>query len=79
MGLGRLLSTPGGLVVVAVAVYLLHSLLWPFKDCPRCRGSKKINAPAGVSYRKCPRCGGSGTETRLGRRLFDFMGRRRRR
>jgi ribosomal protein S27AE len=79
MGLERLLGSPVGLLLVVVTLYLLHSFFWPFKDCPRCGGSKKINSPFGGSYRKCPRCGGSGTKTRRGRRMIGYMGSRRRR
>jgi hypothetical protein len=79
MGLDRVLASPGGILLIVLAVYLLHSLFWPFKDCRRCKGSKKIDAPGGSSYRKCPRCGGSGTQTRVGRRMLGFVGSRRRR
>jgi hypothetical protein len=80
MGLDRVLSNPVAVLLIVAVVYLLHSFLWPLKDCPRCRGSKKINAPGGRSYRRCPRCKGSGTETRRGRRAITYVsGRRRRR
>jgi hypothetical protein len=79
MGLQSLLGSPQGLLVLIVAAYLLHSALWPYKDCPRCRGSKKLNSPGGAAYRKCPRCKGSGTEFRTGRRILGFVGSRRRR
>jgi hypothetical protein len=77
MGLQRVLGSPVGLLVIVVTLYLLHSFFWPFKDCPRCGGSKKINAVFGSSYRRCPRCRGSGTETRRGRRMIGYMGSRR--
>jgi hypothetical protein len=80
MGLDSVLSSPVAVLSIVAVLFLLHSFLWPFKDCPRCGGSKKINAPGGRSYRKCPRCGGSGTETRRGRRAIGYMnGRRKRR
>ncbi|MDQ1675983.1 MAG: hypothetical protein QOC93_1127 [Actinomycetota bacterium] len=78
MGLHSLLGSPFGLALLVFAGWLLHSLLWPYKNCSRCGGSKKLNAVGGGGYRSCPKCGGSGTATRVGRRMLGLLGSRRR-
>ena len=59
------------LAVVLVVGYLLGCRIWPYTDCPRCKGSGKSGSPNRKAFRNCPRCQGTGRRTRLGCRLLD--------
>jgi hypothetical protein len=61
--------TAGGVYFVVLllilAVYgLIHARVWPWTGCWRCRGTGKLRAPGGRSWRDCPRCGSSGKRYR---------------
>lgn len=53
------------LVALAViAVWYGHVRLFPWRDCPRCGGSKRN--VSGYAHRDCGRCGSTGRVRRLG-------------
>lgn len=62
--------TAGACAVLAVAACLLAWYagvrLYPWRDCPRCGGGRRIRS--GVAHRDCGRCGASGRVRRLGAR-----------
>ena len=50
--------------VVIVGGWQVHVRLFPWKDCPRCDGGKRIQS--GSAHRDCGRCGSEGRVLRLG-------------
>jgi hypothetical protein len=44
--------------------WLGHARLFPWKDCPRCGGGKRIKS--GRAHRDCGRCGSTGRVRRWG-------------
>jgi hypothetical protein len=74
--LAALVTTASVLLLAAVAVvlvvgYLAGRRIWPYANCPRCKGSGKSGSPNRKAFRNCPRCKGTGRRTRIGRRLLD--------
>jgi hypothetical protein len=55
-------------IVLAVVVigggWYVHARLYPWKDCPRCGGTKRN--VSGNAHRDCTRCGSTGRVRRLG-------------
>lgn len=45
--------------------YLASVRLFPWKDCPRCTGTRRIQGGGGI-HRDCGRCGATGRVRRLG-------------
>jgi hypothetical protein len=45
--------------------WLLSVRLFPWKTCPRCKGSRRIQGGGGI-HRDCGRCGATGRVRRLG-------------
>jgi DnaJ-class molecular chaperone len=55
------------IVLGAVAVggaWLVHVRLYPWRDCPRCGGTKRNRS--GYAHRDCRRCGSTGRVRRFG-------------
>ena len=53
------------LAVVALGGgYYVHVRLYPYRDCPRCNGSRRNKS--GRAHRDCGRCGSTGRVRRLG-------------
>lgn len=52
------------IVFVVVGGWYLRVLLFPWKDCPRCDGGRRIIS--GAVHRDCGRCGAEGRVRRLG-------------
>ncbi len=62
------------LIMVGVtAGYLLVCWLYPFRDCPRCRGTGKRRAPFGRTFALCSRCHGDRRQLRPGRHLLNYL------
>lgn len=61
------------LSLVWLAGYALACWLWPFRRCPRCKGTGKRFSPSGKAFGNCWRCKGSGRRIRLGRRVTRWM------
>ncbi|WP_238159618.1 hypothetical protein [Kribbella pratensis] len=61
------------IVTVALGLYLLGCLFWPFGKCRRCKGAGKFKSPLGRAYRYCGRCQGSGLRVRLGRHVINHI------
>jgi DnaJ-class molecular chaperone len=47
-----------------VAARQVHVWIFPWKDCPRCGGSKRNNS--GDAFRRCRRCNSTGEVRRWG-------------
>lgn len=61
-------------VLAGIALWLGHSVVWPWTACNACPGGKKrTDGGRGRSWRDCRWCGGSGKRRRLGRRLIDAL------
>ena len=50
--------------VALAAGWYVHVLIFPWKDCPRCGGSKRNNS--GNAFRRCGRCDSTGEVRRFG-------------
>jgi hypothetical protein len=64
---GRAVSPGLALAIVAAVVgaaWYVRIRLYPWKDCPRCDGGRRI--ARGVVHRDCGRCGATGRVRRLG-------------
>ncbi|TDD15778.1 hypothetical protein E1218_30990 [Kribbella turkmenica] len=61
------------IVTIAVGIYLLGCLIWPFGKCRRCKGAGKFKSPFGRAYRYCGKCDGSGLRVRLGRHVVNHI------
>lgn len=62
------------LALVAVAAgYAVVCRVWPFENCPRCKGSGKRRSPSGRAFGLCRRCKGAGSRIRLGRRFWIWL------
>jgi hypothetical protein len=61
----------------ALIGYALACWLWPFANCPHCRGSGKRLSPTGKRFGKCRWCKGTGARLRLGRRLWNALSKTR--
>lgn len=57
-------------VVVAVALYAVECVVWPYKRCRWCKGEGRLHSPVTRSWREC-RCGGDGQAVRWGRLVFE--------
>jgi hypothetical protein len=66
-------ATVALIVTIAVALYLLGCLIWPFGKCRRCKGAGKFKSPFGRAYRHCGKCQGSGLRVRLGRHIINHI------
>ena len=66
-------ATVALIVTIAVALYLLGCLIWPFGKCRRCKGVGKFKSPFGRAYRHCGKCDGSGLRIRLGRHVINHI------
>lgn len=66
-------SAVATVVLLAIALYLLSCLFYPWKHCVRCHDAKKFFTPFGHSFRLCPRCQGKGKEFRVGVRIFRWL------
>jgi ribosomal protein S27AE len=53
------------LALIAAGSYI-HILLYPWKECPRCDGGRRISSLA--AHRDCGRCGATGRVRRWGAR-----------
>jgi hypothetical protein len=49
--------------------WYLHVLIFPWKDCPRCGGSKRNGS--GNAFRRCGRCDSTGEVRRWGAPKVD--------
>ena len=58
---------------VAVAWYVIHSRIFPYANCYRCKGNGRFRSASGRSWRHCGRCKGSGSRVRLGRRIWSKL------
>jgi hypothetical protein len=58
--------------------YYIECAVWPFGPCRRCKGAGRHMSPAGKHWRPCRRCKGGGRRLRVGRRVWNFIQRRRR-
>lgn len=68
------LASPAALFLLIVTVgYVLTCAVWPYKPCPRCRGSALRRAPLGRSFRFCRSCRGTGLRLRAGRRAWTAL------
>jgi hypothetical protein len=56
-------------LIVAVIVWAVRVLLWPFGPCAKCSGSGKNIGSTGKRWGTCRRCKGSGRRQRLGSKL----------
>jgi hypothetical protein len=65
------------LAAVAYGSYLAACMIWPWRDCVRCKGEKKFMSPLRRGFRTCPHCDGSGKQLRMGRRTVRFIAGRR--
>lgn len=65
------------LLGLAVAYYV-ECAVFPWGKCSRCEGTpgRKVS-PDGVHWRPCRRCKGTGKRLRVGRRVWNFIQRRR--
>ena len=63
--------------VLAAGGYYVECAVWPFGPCQRCKGQGRRVSPAGKHFGFCRRCGGSGKGLRVGRRVWNFVQRRR--
>lgn len=71
-----MMLTTAVIAVLAVLLYLGACALWPSAACRRCKGRGRFTAVyGGTSWRPCPRCGGSGSRTRVGRKILDRLDR----
>ena len=52
-------------VLVIGAGWYVHVRLFPWRDCPRCGGRKRISGGRGT-HRDCGRCGNTGRVRRIG-------------
>ncbi|MFG1818808.1 hypothetical protein ACGFIF_33940 [Kribbella sp. NPDC049174] len=66
-------ATVALIVTIAVSLYLLGCLIWPFGKCRRCKGVGKFKSPFGRAYRHCGKCDGSGLRVRLGRHVINHI------
>jgi hypothetical protein len=57
-------------VVIAVGLYGVECMVWPYRRCWPCKGTGKLFSPVTRSWRDC-RCGGDGRAIRWGRRMFE--------
>jgi hypothetical protein len=64
---------PYAVAATALLVYALACWLWPFANCPHCRGSGRRRSPSGKRFGKCRWCRGTGYPLRLGRRLWNAV------
>lgn len=67
-----------GLSVAAAGWYVIHCAWFPYASCLWCRGKARIRSSSGRSWRRCRACKGNGERVRLGRRVYDWIVRRRR-
>jgi hypothetical protein len=66
-------ATVALIVTIALGLYLLGCLIWPFGKCRRCKGAGKFKSPFGRAYRYCGRCQGSGLRIRIGRHVINHI------
>lgn len=50
--------------LAAAGAWLVSLRLFPWKDCPRCKGARRI--ASGSVHRDCGRCGATGRVRRIG-------------
>lgn len=56
------------IILAAIAAgYWIQLRLFPWRTCPRCKGSRRIQGGRGT-HRDCSRCGASGRIRRTGAR-----------
>jgi DnaJ-class molecular chaperone len=55
-----------GLGLIAVGGYALSLYLWPFRPCPRCKGSGKNRGSNKKRFGQCRRCQNRGSLRRIG-------------
>ncbi|SRR6266851_7215977 len=54
------------LLVLAIAAgYTVSLYFWPWRNCPRCRGTR-VNPGSNRRYGMCTRCSGTGRTRRIG-------------
>lgn len=60
-------------LALALAVWLVHTRIYPVFNCRRCRGAGRFQRRflGKRTSRPCRCCGGSGAHVRLGRRLLN--------
>jgi len=62
----------GVTIAVIIAGWLGHSVWWPYKACPACKGRSGRGALSSRgSYNRCWRCKGNPELTRVGARLVS--------
>jgi hypothetical protein len=59
--------------LVWAAGYAVACWIWPFANCPRCKGTGKLRSPTGKRFRLCRRCDHTGRRLRTGRRVYNFL------
>ncbi|WP_211223941.1 hypothetical protein [Pseudonocardia asaccharolytica] len=59
--------------VVALGLYAIECVVWPYRRCHWCSGSGRWRSPITRSYRDCGRCGGDGQMVRWGRRAYEAV------
>jgi hypothetical protein len=72
MGVAGLYWQAAVVALIAVAVWLVHSRIWPRYNCRRCKGAGAFRRRflGKTVSRRCRCCGGAGTHIRLGRHLL---------
>lgn len=63
--------------VAWMAGYCVACWVWPFKACPRCKGTGKRRSPSGKRFRLCRKCDATGRRLRAGRQAWNWIQRRR--
>ena len=51
-------------IIGVVAARQVHVYFYPWRDCPRCGGSRRNNS--GNAFRRCGRCNSTGEVRRFG-------------
>lgn len=67
-----------GTLLVLAAAYYVECAVFPWGKCSRCKDSPgRLMSPDGKHWRACRRCKGTGKRLRVGRRVWNFVQRRR--
>ncbi len=61
------------LALIAATLYIAACVIWPYRNCHRCRGIGRFHSPSGRAWRPCRWCGGTGAKLRAGRRIYTAL------
>jgi hypothetical protein len=53
------------LAAIGSVCYVIGAMIYPFRACTLCKGSKRHRSPSRAFLRPCLKCGGSGLQTRM--------------